>query len=230
MSNYTEEEVKQIVLSNNVFTPFGAAVQYTPSQKEALMLAGVPLQIGDTSYWYMNKTIVQGNFNKDSAWFNSLSQDQKLAMARNINAIASTHHTENFVKQYEDPTYVPTYVPPTPSEQQKKVDQATNKLYEFAGSNNPVAFSFAKHKFDIYVRDLKKVYSPADKDWYEHYKQIADPFSYFGVKDTQTMKEWLYYILIFNGFTDETLPLWWILLFPEDTKYKPWGGLKRDFA
>jgi len=230
MSNYTEEEIEQIIMNHPVSTPFGAAMAYTPSQKKALMLAGVPLQIGDLPLWYVNKEIVEGDYGTLSTWFKTLPEDQKLSMAHKIEAIAGSYHTEYYIKKHENPDFNPVYVPRPRTEAEQKQDVATNKLYEFAGSNNPVAFSFAKHKFDIWVRDLKKVYSPADKDWYEHYKQIADPFSYFGVKDKQTMKEWLYYILIFNGFTDTTLPLWWILLFPEDTKYKPWGGLKRDFA
>lgn len=88
-------------------------------------------------------------------------------------------------------------------------------LWEYAGSNDPVAFAFAKHKFDVSVSTgpgkLRTV-TPLDEGYYEVMMSRAgnDPFAFFGV-DGATMARWLAAILQLGG---ASLPVWYAKLFP----------------
>ena len=94
-------------------------------------------------------------------------------------------------------------------------ENAARTLWEYAGSNDPVAFAFAKHKFDVSVSTgpgkLRTV-TPLDEGYYEVMMSRAgnDPFAFFGV-DSATMARWLAAILQLGG---ASLPVWYAKLFP----------------
>ena len=93
--------------------------------------------------------------------------------------------------------------------------QATRILWEYAGSNDPVAYSFAKHKFDITLRmgpgKLRTV-TPTNQEYPERFAELTDPVATFGV-DLPTMKRWLGAILTEGG---APLPDWFKARFPSD--------------
>lgn len=92
---------------------------------------------------------------------------------------------------------------------------ATQVLREYAGSDDPVAYSFAKHKFDITIRlgpgKLRTV-TPYDAEYPERFAALADPVATFGV-DLPTMRRWLGAILTEGG---APLPDWFKARFPAD--------------